>query len=146
MAAGAPECGESLSRDQTTNQSELLASEVVPPGRVCFTHHIYISTSTDEDEIYGRESWIFSSSCARSNKCPWVSPLLLSSARRCQIFLDAVARRSQSRPGHELVEHIPMLQLSLALMDLACSHPLASLITLSRDLLSPTIKLMNLAV
>lgn len=47
-----------------------------------------------------------------------------------------------------LVKHVrfPEQQLSLALMDLACLHPLAFLITLSRDLLSPTIKLMNLAI
>lgn len=52
------------------------------------------------------------------------------------------------QPWPHVRKHIrfPKLQLSLALMDLACFHPLAPLITLSRDLPSPTIKLMNLAV
>lgn len=50
--------------------------------------------------------------------------------------------------GHAFVKHIrfPEQQLSLTLMDLVCLHPLAFLITLSRDLLSLTINLMNLAI
>lgn len=65
------------------------------------------------------------------------------------IFLDAVAVSDFSGGlSYTFVKHIrfPKQQLSLALMDLACLHPLAFLITLSRDLLSPTIKLMNLAI
>lgn len=64
------------------------------------------------------------------------------------IFLDAVDGYDFVAAFDTFVKHIhfPKQQLSLALMDLACPHPLAFLITLLRDLLSPTIKLMNLAI
>lgn len=68
------------------------------------------------------------------------SVIFLDSPQCFWFFAAASAKR--------LVKHVhfPEQQLSLALMDLACLHPLAFLITLSRDLLSPTIKLMNLAI
>lgn len=114
-------------------------------GHDCITRH-HMEGWKKERRM---KRWRFPAhSCTRTEWPLWVSPAH-GCTQLCHIFrFPSLFLIFAAASAARLVKHVrfPEQQLSLALMDLACLHPLAFLITLSRDLLSPTIKLMNLAI
>lgn len=116
-------------------------------GHDCFAHHYTATWVYGWKDKKKMDEKIFGPAAPVREGRLWVSHPNTATLGSL-IFLDAVVVSDFFFGGCMFAKHtrFPEQQLSLALMDLACLHPLAFLITLSRDLVSPTIRLMNLAI